>query len=768
MTIGTPYNRKDYVATTGQKEYAYDFLLLDATHLEVYVGGVKKTLTTDYTLTGVLNPVGGLVTLKTAPTAGTQVSLVRDVPIQQTADYTEGGRFAAEVHERALDRLTMIAQQLADKLNRTPTLPASSQLAPLVLPGPQGGYAFRWNPAGTALELINLDPASVPLATLVGYTMAGLPAAGVAGRLARVTDDVRGVWMDDGDQWWEVSGGTLNVKHFGAKGDGVKNDTVAIQAAFAAAAAAFPYKTVVFPPGAYLMGNVQITKGIRVIGRGAKIVLTGNTGSPIGIELGNAGSGDLTGLWIEGLYIVGDGTVGHLHYGIYGSSGTTLRHVRLLHNRVEDVEIGISINADLSGTVDDVVVGWNRLKNIVGTASGQGYGIHHANGSGSASNLRVVHNVIDGAQRHSIYQGRGSGVKIHGNVILNHRSTVADLTQNPAINVSRSKDVAVTENTLINCFDGHIAIEQVDLAATAESLRVAGNHAILPGNAFPVYICGTETPSVTGYPKAVVFEGNLSRSAVAGEHYRLWSGKNVTLRGNTLVNDYNGLVSLVSVRCEGEAADGTAYSDGIHLHGNHFINRTGSTIRAIQFLSAACAAGSIITVGPQTYDGSFTRLYYAASVTNDNLRVLGALANTSIVGNVNTGEDDLLNLTGWAQPLVQTGDTAILEVWGTFANNTNNKRIRVYVGTTALLDTSALAVQAGSWMLRVVVERSGSASQRCTAALWSGNATMGTRVTTTNTAETFAADLALRVTAEATNDNDVLKTGATLRHHLLP
>jgi len=75
-----------------------------------------------------------------------------------------------------------------------------------------------------------------PLGNLVNpkftsYTKAGLPAASTIGRLARVTDDARGLWMDQGSQWFSLGQRIINVQEFGAIPDDGLDDKAAISAA---------------------------------------------------------------------------------------------------------------------------------------------------------------------------------------------------------------------------------------------------------------------------------------------------------------------------------------------------------------------------------------------------------------------------------------------------------------------------------------------------------------------------------------------------------
>ena len=73
------------------------------------------TLNTDYVISS--NNVRLTGSYSYLPT-GSQLIISRDMSFTQAVDYTSGGPFPAETHEEALDRLTMISQQLKEIFDR--------------------------------------------------------------------------------------------------------------------------------------------------------------------------------------------------------------------------------------------------------------------------------------------------------------------------------------------------------------------------------------------------------------------------------------------------------------------------------------------------------------------------------------------------------------------------------------------------------------------------------------------------------------------------
>lgn len=129
MTISTQGSRNDFKGNNCTKAFAFTFEIVADSDVDVYVDNCLKTLTADYTVSGAGAATGGTVTFVTAPGCNTIIALVRDLPLTQAVDYDENDAFPAAIHEDALDKLTMLIQQVKEFATRTWRFAAGSQRA---------------------------------------------------------------------------------------------------------------------------------------------------------------------------------------------------------------------------------------------------------------------------------------------------------------------------------------------------------------------------------------------------------------------------------------------------------------------------------------------------------------------------------------------------------------------------------------------------------------------------------------------------------------
>lgn len=158
MTISSTSNRKEYAGNGSTTAFATSpVVFFDETDLEVYKvvtsTGVAtlQTLTTDYTVSGGDGSTG-TVTAVVAPTSLETYVIVRTMPLTQAVDFVNNEATDAEVAEDALDKLTLIGQQLSAKIDRSFTLADSDVSgASTDIPTPAASKLIGWDSAGTAL-----------------------------------------------------------------------------------------------------------------------------------------------------------------------------------------------------------------------------------------------------------------------------------------------------------------------------------------------------------------------------------------------------------------------------------------------------------------------------------------------------------------------------------------------------------------------------------------------------------------------------------------
>ena len=145
-------------------------------------------------------------------------------------------------------------------------------------------------------------------------------------------------------------------------------------------------------------------------------------------------------------------------------------------------------------------------------------------------------------------------------------------------------------------------------------------------------------------------------------------------------------------------------------------------------------------------------------------RVGGALlVSTTSVGNVGSGEDDLISQSLPAAALSNNGESVEIESWGTFAANVNAKNVKQYFGATAIFATGSLLFNSGSWRIKSRVVRTGATTQ-VSVSVFDGDLTLLTATCqTASPAATLANAVTIKCTGEATSNNDIVQLGQIIK-----
>lgn len=231
MTVSTTSVKSIGLGNGATTLWTYNFLINIATDVQVTytdASGVNTTIGSSlYSITGLANPAGGTLTYPLAGPAiasGTKLTISRNAPDTQLIDLVSQGSFSPDVVETGLDNAVLELQQTTERGTRSIRAPISDSAPSMLLP----------TDVVRASKFLAFDASgNVSLVT-------GTPATP--------------------SPW-------LNVKDYGAKGDGTTDDTASIQAAINAcfsAGGGFVW----LPVGTYIVNGIIIKSNVNLAGSG--------------------------------------------------------------------------------------------------------------------------------------------------------------------------------------------------------------------------------------------------------------------------------------------------------------------------------------------------------------------------------------------------------------------------------------------------------------------------------------------------------------------
>ena len=171
MTVSSTTSKVSYTGNGLTTAFAVPFYFLEAADLQVILRtGTTETvqaLTTNYTVTGAGVSSGGTVTMLTAPAAAVTVTIRRNIEATQETDLLPNDRLPAESLETALDKVTMLTQQLGEESARSIKFPASDAAMSSQVPAA----------SARASKFLSFDASGIPQATVDSSVLSQIPDA---------------------------------------------------------------------------------------------------------------------------------------------------------------------------------------------------------------------------------------------------------------------------------------------------------------------------------------------------------------------------------------------------------------------------------------------------------------------------------------------------------------------------------------------------------------------------------------------------------------
>jgi hypothetical protein len=427
-----------------------------------------------------------------------------------------------------------------------------------------------------------------------------------------------------------VTGADTNVKDYGAVADYYLTDGITLNpsptdnTAFFQAAIDAASNRVYIEGGDYLVASgleIRDRKKLKIYGEG-RLYFTPTVDKLFDI-VGVVTDFELSGLTMVGVNTNLDATN---VTAVGNASGQTITRCVYKDLKINDFNIGISINADLSGSAEDCIVTDCLFSNIEGELPGRGYGVHMSR----SSNTLVLNNRFHKTGRHAVYVSNDTFSVVKNNLITSHRSVVFINQIRAAIFVARGSEGTVIDGNRVSNFkDGAISVttESGTLHGDMTGIVVTNNTFVNAGNLIQAMSIGVPGNMVTGDDALVGL--SVTNNTFVQDH-NVFAAPGIYLYNGVGVDITNNKFILQNPASGNAIVLGSSFTisvdtmNSINVTKNHIIARNATgTITAVRINPALCTTASIVaTARDNTITSNLTGNFYvnnAVLVTNQHL-----------------------------------------------------------------------------------------------------------------------------------------------------
>jgi hypothetical protein len=211
-----------------------------------------------------------------------------------------------------------------------------------------------------------------------------------------------------------------------------------------------------------------------------------------------------------------------------------------------------------------------------------------------------------------------------------------------------------------------------------------------------------------------------------------------------------------------------AYYGGRWWNGATLANGTVSLSASANPAYIEANAAGVVSANTSGFTAGNTPLWtVTTSATGINLATLvdyrqvvapRRYLNTTAVGNVGTGEDNLMIYTLPATSLF-AGKGMRAVAWGTGANNANGKTLKFYFGTLALATVTLTVSQGDRWYIEAMIFATATDAQDYIIRWAQEGTTKQSEVAMGTATQDDGAAIVIKCTGQASADNDIVQEG---------